>query len=112
MWPAASTAGRRSVWLKQRCFITRPSSAVQARTLPSQKTEAKIGCNVLNRMARLGMPALRPGRLIRKMGQETPPAAGSCTDAGPNQTLASIPPTSPQAARYATGRIVLFMIPQ
>jgi hypothetical protein len=30
---------------------------LQARTLPNQKTEAKIGCNVLNRMARLGMPA-------------------------------------------------------
>jgi hypothetical protein len=25
--------------------------------LSNQKTEAKIGCNVLNRMARLGMPA-------------------------------------------------------
>jgi hypothetical protein len=30
---------------------------LQARTLPNQKTEAKIGCNVVNRMARLGMPA-------------------------------------------------------
>ena len=30
---------------------------VQARTLSNQKTEAKIGCNVLNRMERLGMPA-------------------------------------------------------
>jgi hypothetical protein len=29
---------------------------LHARTLPNQKTEAKIGCNVLNRMARLGMP--------------------------------------------------------
>ena len=29
---------------------------LQARTLSNQKTEAKIGCNVLNRMARLGMP--------------------------------------------------------
>jgi transposase len=30
---------------------------LQARTLSNQKTETKIGCNVLNRMARLGMPA-------------------------------------------------------
>jgi hypothetical protein len=30
---------------------------LQARTLSNQKTEAKIGCNVLNRMARPGMPA-------------------------------------------------------
>ena len=29
---------------------------LQARTLPNQQTEAKIGCNVLNRMTRLGMP--------------------------------------------------------
>jgi hypothetical protein len=29
---------------------------LHARTLPNQKTEAKIGCNVLNRMTRLGMP--------------------------------------------------------
>ena len=29
---------------------------LQARTLSNQKTEAKIGCNVLNRMTGLGMP--------------------------------------------------------
>jgi transposase len=29
---------------------------LHARTLPNQRTEAKIGCNVLNRMTRLGMP--------------------------------------------------------
>jgi hypothetical protein len=30
---------------------------LQARTLPTQRTEAKIGCNVLNRMTSFGMPA-------------------------------------------------------
>jgi hypothetical protein len=30
---------------------------LHARTPPNQWTEAKIGCNVLNRMTRLGMPA-------------------------------------------------------
>jgi hypothetical protein len=30
---------------------------LQARPLSNRKTEAKIGCNVLNRMAGLGMPA-------------------------------------------------------
>jgi hypothetical protein len=30
---------------------------LQARASSDQKTEAKIGCNVLNRMAGLGMPA-------------------------------------------------------
>ena len=29
---------------------------LRARTLPNQRTEAKIGCNLLNRMTRLGMP--------------------------------------------------------
>jgi hypothetical protein len=27
-----------------------------ARTLPNQRTEAKVGCNALNRMTGLGMP--------------------------------------------------------
>ena len=30
---------------------------LQARILPQQRTEAKIGCNVLNQMTNLGMPA-------------------------------------------------------
>jgi hypothetical protein len=30
---------------------------LQARTLPNQRTEAKISSNVLNRMAGLGIPA-------------------------------------------------------
>jgi transposase len=30
---------------------------LRARTLPNQRIESKIGCNVLNRMAGLGMPA-------------------------------------------------------
>ena len=29
---------------------------LQARTMPNQRTETKIGCTVLNRMTRLGMP--------------------------------------------------------
>ena len=29
---------------------------LRARNLPNQRTEAKIGCNALNRMTRLGMP--------------------------------------------------------
>ena len=29
---------------------------LHARTLPNQRTEAKIGCNVLNRMTSFGMP--------------------------------------------------------
>ena len=30
---------------------------LRAPTLPNQQTEAKIGCNVLNQMTTLGMPA-------------------------------------------------------
>ena len=30
--------------------------SLRARTLPAQKTEAKVACTVLNRMTRLGMP--------------------------------------------------------
>jgi hypothetical protein len=30
---------------------------LQAHTLPNQRIEAKIGCNVLSRMMGLGMPA-------------------------------------------------------
>jgi hypothetical protein len=33
--------------------------SLRARTLPAQKTEARVGCSVLNRMARLGMPVSR-----------------------------------------------------
>ena len=29
---------------------------LRARTLPAQKTETRVGCSVLNRMTRLGMP--------------------------------------------------------
>jgi hypothetical protein len=29
---------------------------LHARTLPNQRTEAKVGCNVLNRTTGLGMP--------------------------------------------------------
>ena len=32
-------------------------SSLRARTLPAQKTEAKVACSALNRMTRLGMPA-------------------------------------------------------
>ena len=42
---------------------------LHARTLPNQRTEAKIGCNVLNRMTRLGMPVSARIRLIREAGR-------------------------------------------
>jgi len=39
------------------CYNTDVGRRLHARTLPNQRTEARIGCNVLNRMTTLGMPA-------------------------------------------------------
>jgi hypothetical protein len=51
----SATAGARSG--RAPCSATRPSSVVAfARTLPGQKTEARVGCSVLNRTTRLGRP--------------------------------------------------------
>jgi len=33
--------------------------SLRARTLPAQKTEARVGCSVLNRVTRLGTPISR-----------------------------------------------------
>ena len=38
-------------------YKTTVGRRLHARTLSNQRTEAKIGCNVLNQMTRLGMPA-------------------------------------------------------
>ena len=56
-WQRRSGYGRRSLVetaiYRYKTIIGR---RLHARTLPNQKTEAKIGCNVLNRMTSLGMP--------------------------------------------------------
>ncbi len=56
-WQKAVGYGRRSLGetavFRYKAIIGR---RLRARTLPNQKTEAKIGCSVLNRMTRLGMP--------------------------------------------------------
>src|SRR5215208_648784 len=56
-WQEAVGYGRRSLGetavSRYKAIIGRD---LRARTLPSQKTEAKVGCSVLNRMAQLGMP--------------------------------------------------------
>jgi hypothetical protein len=51
---------------------------LHVRILPNQRTESKIGCNVLNRMTGLGMPSLRSDPMTRqpKGGR---PLACSCT---------------------------------
>ncbi|MFL5287915.1 MAG: IS5/IS1182 family transposase, partial [Rhodopila sp.] len=56
-WQKAVGYGKRSLGetavFRYKTIIGR---RLRARTLPSQKTEARAGCAVLNRMTRLGMP--------------------------------------------------------
>jgi hypothetical protein len=56
-WQRRSGYSRRSlVETAMYCYKTIVGRRLHARTLPNQKTEAKIGCSVLNRMTGLGMP--------------------------------------------------------
>ncbi len=56
-WQKAVGYGRRSLGetavSRYKTIIGR---GLRARTLPAQKTEARVGCSVLDRMTRLGMP--------------------------------------------------------
>jgi hypothetical protein len=56
-WQKAVGYGRRSLgetaMFRYKTIIGR---GLRARTLPAQKTEARVACSVLNRMSRLGMP--------------------------------------------------------
>jgi hypothetical protein len=57
-WQRRSGYNRRSLAETAMCrYKTVVGRRLHARTLPNQRTEAKIGCNVLNRMTTLGMPA-------------------------------------------------------
>ncbi len=59
-WQRAVGYGRRSLGetavFRYKAIIGR---SLRARPLPAQKTEARVACSVLNRMARLGMPVSR-----------------------------------------------------
>ena len=59
-WQKAVGYGRRShaetATFRYKAII---GSSLRARTLPAQRTEAKVACSVLNRMTRLGMPVFR-----------------------------------------------------
>ena len=56
-WQRSSGYNRRSLvetaMFRYKTIIGR---RLHARILPNQRTEAKLGCNVLNRMTGLGMP--------------------------------------------------------
>jgi hypothetical protein len=56
-WQCRSGYGRRSlVETAMYRYKTIIGRRFHARTLPHQKTEAKIACNALNRMTGIGMP--------------------------------------------------------
>ena len=59
-WQKAVGYGRRSLGetavSRYKAIVGR---GLRARTLPSQKTEVRVACSVLNRMTRLGMPVSR-----------------------------------------------------
>ncbi len=56
-WQRSSGYNRRSLAETAVCrYKIIIGRRLHARTLPTQRTEAKIGCNVLNRMTKLGMP--------------------------------------------------------
>ncbi|PWC32750.1 IS5 family transposase [Azospirillum sp. TSO35-2] len=61
-WQRAVRYGRRSLgevaMMRYKQVISR---SLRARTLPTQKVEAAVGCKVLNIMATLGMPVSRKG---------------------------------------------------
>jgi transposase len=57
-WQRRSGYNRRSlVETRMYRYKTIVGRRLHARTLPNQRTESKIGCNMLNRMTGLGMPA-------------------------------------------------------
>jgi transposase len=58
-WQRRSGYNRRSLAeTAMYCYKTIVGRRLHARTLPNQRTEAKIGCNALNRMTTLGMPTI------------------------------------------------------
>ena len=59
-WQKATGYGRRSLGeTAMSRYKTIIGRGLRARTLPAQKTEARVGCVALNRMTRLGMPVSR-----------------------------------------------------
>jgi len=81
-WQKANGYGRRShadtAMFRYKALI---GSSLGARTLPAQKTEAKVGCSVLNRMARLGAPVSQRVRMKTPWARVLRPQSQLCTKA-------------------------------
>jgi hypothetical protein len=78
-------------------------TANPSRTLPNQKTEANIACNVLNKMTGLGMPIsvrIKYGASLRGDATQTV----LCTNAA--QCRTSHPPDGMDMRTYATPTVV------
>ena len=73
---------------------------LHARILSNQRTEAKIGCNVLNRMTGLGMPP--PGDRYPEYSPIGPSHAVSVTDTVPSITISLVAGTSRSTVSHAT----------
>ena len=63
LWPAIPLVFLAELNFRFRCYRTPVfryktiiGRGLRARTLPSQKTEARVACSALNRMTRLGIP--------------------------------------------------------
>jgi hypothetical protein len=54
--PRSTAAPSETAMFRYKVLIGR---GLRARSLPAQKSEARAGCAVLNRMTRLGMPVSR-----------------------------------------------------
>jgi transposase len=81
-WQRSSGYNRRSLvetaMFRDKTVIGR---RLHARTLSNQRTEAKVGCNVLNRMTGLGMPVSPPGSADTQAEGETQQLVYSRTNA-------------------------------
>ncbi len=81
-WQRAVGYGRRSLGetavFRYKAIIGR---SLRARPLPAQKTEARVACSVLNRMARLGMPVSRRTARTTATGAAPRPSSDLCTKA-------------------------------
>jgi hypothetical protein len=62
-------------------YKTNIGRRLHARTLPNQRTEAKIGCNVLNRMTSPRHASLCSDQMIRAAKRGAQPEVCSCTNA-------------------------------
>jgi hypothetical protein len=66
--------------------------SLRARTLSSQKTEARVACSVLNRMTRLGMPVSQRIAAYRLKGGDScrPTSISRFVHQSPDDILASV----------------------